>query len=579
MSDSGQTTSGSWWRTPQSYFMAKLQQREDQVFLVLALVIGALTGLTVVAFILLTEREGLRLYPAGGSPWRRVLLPVGGSLAIGYLLYRYFPNARGSGVPQTKAALFAREGRITLRTVLGKFFCTSATLASGIPLGREGPSVQVGAGIASVLGRSLGLRPEKVKALLPVGAAAAIAAAFNTPLAAVLFALEEIMGDLHAPVLGSVVLASATSWLVLRLLLGNHPLFQVPQYQLVNPLEFGIYAVLGVAGGLVSVVFTKLLLDMRERFLRFPQKTVWFQPVAGGLLVGLMGWFVPQVMGVGYGYVGDVLNGRMALNLMVLLVVLKLLAVTTSYASGNAGGIFGPALFIGAMLGGAVGTVAHLLLPAHTATPGAYALVGMGAVFAGIVRAPMTSVVMIFEMAQDYAVIVPLMIANLVSLFISSRLQREPIYEALAVQDGIHLPTAETRHRHDKRQITRIMRTASESLPAEMTVEEALQKMGSSESRTWLVTDRRGVVGVVNLPTLERERAEGAAKHLEELVAKPVFPHVHADQGLDLALERMGANHIDVLPVVSRADVHKLEGVVTLRDVLDSYGVNLPDRA
>ena len=255
-------------------------------------------------------------------------------------------------MPQTKAALFAREGRITLRTVLGKFFCTSATLASGIPLGREGPSVQVGAGIASVLGRFLGLRPEKVKALLPVGAAAAIAAAFNTPLAAVLFALEEIVSDLHAPMIGSVVLASATSWMVLRLLLGNNPLFKVPQYQLVHPLEFAIYAVLGVAGGLVSVAFTKLLLGMRERFLRFPQKTVWFQPVAGGLLVGLMGWFVPQVLGVGYGYVGYVLNGRMALNVMVLLVVLKLIAVTTSYASGNAGGIFGPALFIGAMLGG-----------------------------------------------------------------------------------------------------------------------------------------------------------------------------------------------------------------------------------
>src|ERR1019366_2338189 len=197
-------------------------------------------------FILLTEREGMRLYPAGSDRWRRVLFPVVGSLGIGYLLFRYFPYARGSGVPQTKAALFAREGRITLRTVLGKFFCTSATLASGIPLGREGPSVQVGAGIASVLGRFLGLRPEKVKALLPVGAAAAIAAAFNTPLAAVLFSLEEIVGDLHAPVLGSVVLASATSWIVLRLLLGNNPLFKVPQYQLVNPLEFAIYAVLGV---------------------------------------------------------------------------------------------------------------------------------------------------------------------------------------------------------------------------------------------------------------------------------------------------------------------------------------------
>src|SRR6202047_4682392 len=205
----------------------------------------------------------MRLYPVGGAPWRRFLFPVAGSLGIGYLLFRYFPDARGSGVPQTKAALYARGGRISLSTVFGKFFCTSATLASGIPLGREGPSVQVGAGIASVLGRRLGLRPERVKALLPVGAAAAVAAAFNTPLAAVLFSLEEIVGDLHAPVLGSVVLASATSWMVLRLLLGNNPLFKVPQYQLIHPLEFGIYAVLGVVGGLLSIVFTKLLLRMR----------------------------------------------------------------------------------------------------------------------------------------------------------------------------------------------------------------------------------------------------------------------------------------------------------------------------
>jgi CIC family chloride channel protein len=579
MSESGKTTSGSWWRTPLLHRVAQLQQREDQVFLVLALVIGALTGLAVVAFIVLTERLGMRLYPAGGAAWRRMLFPVVGSLGIGYLLFRYFPNARGSGVPQTKAALFAHEGRITLRTVLGKFFCTSATLASGIPLGREGPSVQVGGGIASILGRALGLRPEKVKALLPVGAAAAIAAAFNTPLAAVLFSLEEIMGDLHAPVLGSVVLASATSWMVLRLLLGNSPLFKVPQYQLVHPLEFAIYAVLGVAGGLVSVAFTKLLLGMRARFLRFPKKTLWFQPVAGGLLVGLMGLLVPQVLGVGYGYVGDALNGNMALKLMALLVVLKLITVTTSYASGNAGGIFGPALFIGAMLGGAVGTVAHRWLPAFTATPGAYALVGMGAVFAGIVRAPMTSVLMIFEMTQDYAVIVPLMISNLMSLFISSRLQRQPIYEALAVQDGIHLPTAESRQRSDRRRVKRVLRTVSEFLSTEMPVQQALERVRSSGSRTWLVTDRRGVMGVINLSTLEREVQEGIAKKLSDVVGAHEFPHVHADQGLDLALELMGTNQIEILPVVSRADVHKLEGIVTLRDVLDSYGVNLPDPA
>jgi CIC family chloride channel protein len=577
MNDGELAIRGSWWRTPLLQRVAKLQAREDQVFLVLALVIGAVTGLVVVAFILVTERLGMRLYPAGGAAWRRVLLPVTGSALMGYLLYRYFPNARGSGVPQTKAALFAREGFISLRTVLGKFFCTSATLASGIPLGREGPSVQVGGGIASVLGRFLGLSPEKVKALIPVGAAAAIAAAFNTPLAAVLFSLEEIMGDLHAPVLGSVVLASATSWVILRLLLGNNPLFKVPQYQLVHPLEFAIYAVLGVAGGLVSVTFTKLLLGMRERFLRMPKKTIWFQPVVGGLLVGLLGWFVPQVLGVGYGYVGEALNGRMALNLMLVLVVLKLIAVTTSYASGNAGGIFGPALFIGAMLGGSVGTVAHRLLPAYTATPGAYALVGMGAVFAGIVRAPMTSVVMIFEMTQDYAVIVPLMIANLVSLFLASRLQREPIYEALAVQDGIHLPSADARQRQGLRQVARVMRPAGEVLASELTVEDALQKVRISTLRSWLVVSQDGsereVLGVVRLSTLEQEALEHSDKKLADLVPAGTFPHIHSDQGLDVALERMGANQIEVLPVVSRADVHQLEGMVTLRDVLDAYGV------
>jgi len=574
MSESVRTTSGSWWRTSLSDRVTELRQHEGQVFLVMALVIGALTGLAVVAFIVLTERVGMRLYPVGGAPWRRLLFPLVGSLGIGYLLYRYFPNARGSGVPQTKAALFAREGHITLRTVLGKFFCTSATLASGIPLGREGPSVQVGAGIGSVLGRLLGLSPEQVKKLIPVGAAAAIAAAFNTPLAAVLFALEEIMGDLHAPVMGAVVLASATSWLVLRVLLGNHPLFKVPQYELVHPVEFAVYAVLGVVGGVVSVAFTKLLLIMRARFLRFPQKTVWFQPLAGGLLVGLMGWFVPQVLGVGYGFVGDALNGNMAFKMMMLLVVLKLFAVTTSYASGNAGGIFGPSLFIGAMLGGTVGTVAHRLFPAYVGTPGAYALVGMGAVFAGIVRAPMTSVLMIFEMTQDYAVIVPLMIANLASLFIASRLQHEPIYEALAVQDGIHLPISETRRRHSRRQVVKVMKTAKQWLSAETTVREALDRLRSSELRTWLVTDRRGVVGVINLSKLERELAEGADKKLGELVDALAFPHVHPDQGLDLALERMGANQIEILPVVNRADVHKLEGIVTLRDVLDAYGVS-----
>src|SRR5580698_845958 len=214
-----------WWKVPSREWLAFMRKREEQVFLALTLVIGALVGLTVVAFIWFTEHVAQRVYPVGSPGWHRFFAPLIGSLGMGYLLFRYFPDARGSGVPQTKAALFARGGVITLRTVLGKFFCTAGTLACGIPLGREGPSVQVGAGIASVLGRLLGLRPERVKKLIPVGAAAAIAAAFNTPLAAVLFSLEEIMGDLHAPVMGAVVLASATSWMVMRVFLGNNPLF------------------------------------------------------------------------------------------------------------------------------------------------------------------------------------------------------------------------------------------------------------------------------------------------------------------------------------------------------------------
>jgi len=366
---SGETTENepdmNWRAAFASRLSAQMHEREEQVFLLLSLLIGALTGFAVVAFIVLTERLGMRMYPVGSAAWSRVLVPVAGSLAMGYLLYKYFPYARGSGVPQTKAALFARDGFISLRTVLGKFFCTATTLASGIPLGREGPSVQVGAGIGSVLGRALGLSPEKVKALIPVGAAAAIAAAFNTPMAAVLFALEEVMGDMNAPILGSVVLASATSWAMMRLLLGNNPLFQVPQYALGHPAELGIYALLGIAGGFLSVAFTKLLLGMRKFFLHLPRKTSWWHPVVGGVTVGLMGWMVPQVLGVGYSYVGLALNGTMALKLMLLLVALKLISVTVSYASGNAGGIFGPSLFLGAMLGGSMGTLANHLLPGY----------------------------------------------------------------------------------------------------------------------------------------------------------------------------------------------------------------------
>jgi CIC family chloride channel protein len=555
---------------------------EDKVLLLLTLIIGAIVGLVVVAFILLTENLGSRLYPANGAAWRRLVMPVAGALVTGFLLSRYFPNARGSGIPQTKTALFLRDGFISFRTLLGKFWLSSISLASGIALGREGPSVQVAGGIASVLGRKLGLSPTSVKALLPVGSAAALAAAFNTPIAAVLFTLEEVMGDMHAPVLGSIVLASATSWIVLHLLLGDEPLFHVPAYQLVNPLEFLIYAVLGLAGGLVSAGFVKLLLWQRKRFRKMPKSTEWWQPAIGGLLVGVLGWFFPDVLGVGYGVVSHALNGDLVLKTMALLVALKLVATATCYASGNAGGIFGPSLFIGAMLGGTVGGFAHILLPDYTGSVGAYALVGMGTAFAGIIRVPLTSVIMIFEITRDYSIIVPLMISNLMSYFISSRLQEESVYEALLHQDGIHLPSGAAARR-TLLMVGQALRPAIQTLSADLPVSEAAALV-NREAGAWPLVDEGGLRGMLTEAQLDRALAmkeDYGDEKLGQIVPAPNpdkldaedFPHVHPDHTLDVAMRRLAETGLSVLPVVSRTNIRELKGTISMPDILAAYAM------
>jgi CIC family chloride channel protein len=493
----------------------RLGEHEDKILLLLSLVISAIVGLAVTAFVVMTERLGAALSTAG--PMQRWLSPLLGSLVGGWLLYRFFPEARGSGIPQTRVALVLQKGVIGVRTVIGKFLCSSLSLGSGVALGREGPSVHIGAGIASVAGRGLGLSEDQVKSLLPVGAAAAVAAAFNTPLAAVLFTLEEILADLHARVVGSVVIGAATSWIVLRLILGDEPLFHVPAYQLVHPVEFIIYALLGLCGGLVSTVFVRLLLWQRALFARTPERWQPYTPAVGGLAVGLLALAAPGVLGVGYNLVGDALNGHLAIQMMLLLLALKVVATATCYSSGNAGGIFGPSLFIGAMLGGAIGQVAHTLLPDHTGNAGAYALVGMGAAFAGIVRTPMTSVIMIFEVTRDYTIIVPLMIANLCSYFLSTRLQKLPIYEALSRQDGIAMPSAGHR-------------------PEPLSVERAMRPL-----------DPPGHI-------LEGGEA----------------PYVYPDDPLDVAMQRMGKAGAAEVAVVSRTGGRQI-GAIGADDVMRAY--------
>ena len=563
-------------------WIEELRQSDNQLTLLLSLVVGLLVGLVTVAFILITGRLAAHMYPAGGSGWRRILVPTLGALSTGILLAKYFPSARGSGIPQTKYALFVNDGRILLKTVAGKLLCCSTSLASGISLGREGPAVQIGAGVASVIGRNAGLSVERVKTLIPVGCSAALAAAFNTPIAAVMFTLEEVLGDLHATVLGTAVLSSAASWMVLHYFLGDDPLFHVPDYHLVHPAELAVYAVLGVVGGLGSVAFVKLLLKMRERFLRLPLKTVWAQPAVGGLTVGLIGYFFPAVLGVGYTYVDRVLNGDAVLETVIVLGILKLVATATCYSSGNAGGIFSPTLFMGAMMGAATGGIAHKLFPGITAGPGAYALVGMGTAFAGIIRTPFTSVIMIFELTRDYTIIVPLMISNTIAYFISQQLQRETIYDALARQDGYHLPHAHSRTESGPGNVNQLMRPAPVVLSADSSVRMAMEQGNNSQLDAWPISMETQFYGMVRRSDLETAIASGAGDAaLKSIVRHSAdanhdaedFPHVHPDQLLHVALERMGSSGLNVLPVVSRANLNQLLGIVVLEDVLKAYGV------
>lgn len=533
--------------------------------------IGALVGGVIVSFIVVTEwlADIVVHGPALGA--FRFAAPVLGALAAGFLMHRWFEGARGSGIPQTRAALVAKDGRIPFRVPFGKYLCGVLTLGSGIPLGREGPSAQIGAGIASSVGEALKLDTEQRRQLVPVGTAAAIAAAFNTPIAAILFSLEEIVGNLHARVLGSVVLSAVASWLVLRLSLGDEPLFSVPAYELGSPWELLIYAVLGVLGGLMSVGFVRALLWLRAAFRRLPVSSRWFQPALGGLAVAAAWVLLPGFFEVGYGPVGQALAGELPMGTMAVLLALHLVLVVFAYASGNAGGIFGPSIFLGAMLGGVVGSLANTWFD-FASGPGAYSLVGMGAAFAGILRVPMASVFMIFEITQSYAVIVPMMIANLTSFFVSRRLQRVSVYEALAAQDGIRLPSTEEVEPHPV--VRAAMRPPRELLPPGLTVEDAIERVALSGKRAWPVAEGNRISGLITLAELERWHAWGQdQERLGDLVRGRKFPHAHADQPIDHVLATMGRIRMDTLPVVSRVDVHQLEAVVTVSDLLRAYGI------
>lgn len=552
--------------------------RENQLFLALTIVIGVLSGLSAVLFALSIEAVQHFLFGMDPTAPRLILVPTLMSLLTGVLLAKWFNDARGSGVPQTKVAYHLRQGIIHPRVPLGKFLTGVLCIGSGHSMGREGPSAQIGAGLASGIGQWLRLPPERVQMLVPVGASAALSAAFNTPVAAVLFALEEIIADLNAPLLGSTVIASVAAVIVERSLLGNEPLFHVPEYQLQHPAELLAYVGLGIIGGLASLAFSKGLLRARAFWLRQPEHTRMWQPAIGGLAIGVVLVFVPEVAGVGYEHIDQALNGGLLLSAMVLLCVVKGGATVISYSTGNAGGIFAPSLFLGAMVGGVVGLLVQMQTFFPVGAPGAYALVGMGTLFAGIIRAPMTSVFMIFEITQDYQIFVPLMVANMTSLFISRRYQPESVYHALLKQDRVHLPGPLLRRSAGGWRAGDVMSTDVRVVGPDTTAAAALEAIALAGVSCLPVGRKKLLNGLV---TRERLEAELAAGRPETPVSKLVaddFAHVHPDHAIDVVLERFSRNP-GLLPVLSRVNIHTVVGLITRDTLMRVFGSKAASQA
>jgi chloride channel protein, CIC family len=547
---------------------------EETFFLILSVFIGVFSGLAVVCFRFAIDWCRIYLVGSGATPStsRLLLAPTLAGLVIAVLVIHIFPLARGSGVNQTKAALYIYNGYIPLRTAVGKFITAALAIGSGHSLGPEDPSLQIGASLASALGRRMRLSRDRMRLIAPVGAAAGLAAAFNAPISAVLFVIEEVIGRWTAGILGSVVLSAVSSVVVMRWFLGSESLFRIPAVQLERPSELIAYSILGIVGGLASVAFSIGVTKLRPRCKALPRWTQYFQPALAGFLIGLIAVLgAPQVMGAGYEYIDEAMHGQFTWQMLAILAGLKIIATLFSFVSGTPGGMFAPTLFIGAMLGAAVGGAEHVVLPHLTGSPGTYALVGMGVLFAGFLRAPMTSVFMVLEVSGNYSIIVPVIIANTLAYVISRSLQPTAIFDVLTRQDGLDLPSMEEQREEGVLRVEDAMKPMVDPvLQGDDTVAGALAQVGESASEILLVRLSPTGWSSVSKADLQRMAGEGKGElSLNSLFVTRQIPYLHPDHTLDTALRYV--DQWPRVPVVSRADFRKLEGVISQQDVLRRY--------
>ncbi|KPK27601.1 MAG: hypothetical protein AMK69_10315 [Nitrospira bacterium SG8_3] len=508
------------------------------------------------------------------TPWYlRIWIPALGGLAVGPLVYFLAREAKGHGVPEVMEAVALRSGIIRKRIVVVKSLASAISIGTGGSVGREGPIVQIGSAIGSSMGQVLRISEDRIRTLVGCGAAAGIAATFNAPVAGSMFALEIILGDFGLATFSPIVISSVVATAVSRHFLGDFPAFLVPAYQLVSAWELPLYVILGFFCALVAVTFTTVIYRAEDFFdnLKFPG---YLKAFLGGLILGVMGLRFPHILGVGYAAIDMALMQQLAWWVLLLLVGFKILATSVTIGSGGSGGIFAPSLFMGAMAGGFFGNVVHHIFPGVTASPGAYSIVGMGAVVSGTTHGPLSAILILFEMTGDYKIILPLMIACIISSLASGQLLKDSIYTLKLARRGINIRAGKEVNVLKSIPVSDVMNPEVETIPEYIPLGELAEKISKSKYKSFPVVDQEGrLTGIV---THYDYRDVIFDENLKDLVvvkevATPKVVTVSIDENLYDAMEKITSKDFSLLPVISNREPRRLLGVLTRRDIISAY--------
>ncbi len=557
---------------------------DDKRFVILCAIVGVSSGLVAVFFheaIDLISHLLIKLPGDSTSPWYWVtlpLIPAGGGLVVGIVLAKWAPGARGSGIPQTKAAFYNKFGLIRLREGVMRFILGAISIGTGTSLGREGPTVHICSTIASKIGRWFGLARPRVQAMVPVGMASGIAAAFNTPLAAITFVFEELLDDFSSKALGGILVAVVIASVVSRALLGENPAFQIETYAFHSYSWIVVSIVLGLAAAFIGHGFVGTLLWLRNKF-QHSKIPIWIQPAMGGLSVGLIATLIlflsdgahVGVMGIGYEELSLALKGSLALKIVCMLFVGKIIATLVSYSMGGSGGLFAPVLFIGAMLGAIIGSVFEGVFNITDTTAGMVALLGMGAFFAAVIRCPLTSLLIIFEMTLNYSLILPLMVGNMLAFYISAKLRPIPLYNALLLQDKVTLkkmPSYMGAQDWKNLPVTTIMTHDPVSAYDNLTLNENLLYLRKNKHHAYPVRkENRTLVNIITHHELIDWEKEHGEKILSELLEEHPLVTMTPNTSIRKAAQILVNADKEQAPVISRKHPNRLVGFVTLHDI------------